>query len=236
VANAGIQLGMKVVGYDPQISVRSAWQLSSEIKQMMSIEDLLLQSDFVSLHVPLIDDTRNLINADRLKRVRQGMTLLNFSRAGVVDDEAVSQAIKNKKVHAYVCDFPTNLLKQHEGVITLPHLGASTQEAEENCATMVADQIMDYLENGAIKNSVNFPEMNMPRTTDFRILIVNANVPHMIERISTAIANANINIVDMLNRSRGDLACTLVDVSSAIPSSVVDEITAIKGVLKVRTF
>jgi len=236
VANAALQLGMNVVGYDPQISVTSAWQLSANVKQMMSIDDLLLQSDFVTLHVPLIDETRNLINAERLKKLPKGATILNFSRAGVVDDEAVSQAIKAKKIHAYLCDFPTNLLKEHEAVITLPHLGASTQEAEENCATMVADQIRDYLENGSIKNSVNFPEMQMARTTDYRVLIVNANVPHMIERISTAIANANINIVDMLNRSRGDIACTLVDVSSAIPQSVIDEITAIEGVLKVRVF
>ena len=234
VANAAIALGMRVVGYDPHITVNNAWRMSAQVEQVGNVNDVLAQSEFVSLHVPLIDATRNLINKESIQRCRQGLTLLNFSRQGIVDDEAVSSAIKNGKIHAYVCDFPSNLLINHERVITLPHLGASTEEAEENCAVMVAEQIRDYLENGAIRNSVNFPDMYMPRTEGCRLMAINANVPHMIERISAAIARMDLNIVDLLNKSRGELACTIVDVECAVAQSVVDEIAGIEGVLTVR--
>jgi D-3-phosphoglycerate dehydrogenase len=226
---------MRVIGYDPHITVTNAWQLASQVEKVLSVDDVLAQSDFVSLHVPLTDSTRGLIDAKRLRISRPGITLLNFSRQGIIDHEAVYEAINAEKMKAYVCDFPDNLLKSHPRVIPLPHLGASTEEAEENCAVMVADQIRDYLEHGTIRNSVNFPEMTMPRSSDgYRLLVVNSNVPHMIERISKAIANADINILDLLNRSRGEIACTLVDMELPLPQSAIDEIGAIEGVLRVR--
>ncbi|MFO1432322.1 MAG: 3-phosphoglycerate dehydrogenase family protein [Candidatus Competibacteraceae bacterium] len=235
VANAALALGMRVVGFDPHITVSNAWQLSAQVEQEMSVDTILMKADFVSLHVPLTDTNRNLIDAKRLENSRPGITILNFSRQGIVDEEAVCAAIEAGKVNAYVCDFPSNLLKTHDRVITLPHLGASTQEAEENCAVMVADQIRNYLEHGTVHNSVNFPEMEMPRNNGaFRLLVVNSNIPHMIERISTAIAKADLNILDLLNRSRGEIACTLVDVASPVPDSVIQEIATIEGVLTVR--
>jgi len=235
VANAADALGMKVIGYDPHITVKNAWQLSAHVKQALSAEDMLSQVEMVTMHVPLSDGTRNLISSECLQRARNGLMIFNFSRAGVVDDAAVSDAIKAGKVSSYVCDFPTNLLIGHEKVIVLPHLGASTKEAEENCAVMVADQVRDYLESGTVHNSVNFPEMEMPANEGHRLLVVNANVPHMIERISAAVANANLNIIDMLNRSRGEMACTLVDVNNPIPQTIVDELRSKEGVLTVRT-
>ncbi len=235
VANAAKALGMNVIGYDPLMTVKNAWQLSAHVKQALSVEDMLSQVEFVTVHVPLLENTRHTINAERLQNARQGLTIFNFSRDGIVENTAVCDAIKAGRVNGYICDFPNNLLINHERVITLPHLGASTKEAEENCAIMVADQIRDYLENGIVHNSVNFPEMDMPRSGGHRLLVVNANVPHMIERISSAISNANLNIIDMLNRSRDDVACTLVDVDKPIPQTVVDEITSRKGVLTVRS-
>jgi len=236
VANAADALGMKVIGFDPHITVNNAWQLSSNVKQASSVEDVLARCEFVSVHVPLVDDTRNMISADRLRNVAKGLIILNFSRDGIVDDVAVCEAIKTGKVKSYFTDFPTQSLIKHEQVFAMPHLGASTEEAEENCAIMVADQVRDFLEDGTIQNSVNFPEMFMSRSEGaYRLLVVNSNVPHMIERISSAIAKANLNILDMLNRSRGDIACTLVDVSNPIPQSVLDEIAAIEGVLAARS-
>ena len=235
VANAAEALGLRVIGYDPNITVGNAWQLSAKVKQIMSVSDLLAQADFVTLHVPMLDDTRHLINAERLRKAKPGLTLLNFARAGVVDEQAVRDALVEQRLHAYVCDFPSVVLQGHPNVIALQHLGASTQEAEENCAIMVAEQIRDYLEHGTVRNSVNFPSMEIPRTQNTcRLLIVNANIPHMIERISTAIARLDINILDMLNRSRGDIACTLIDVTCPLPPTVVDEISRIEGVLRVR--
>lgn len=235
VANVAIKLGMNVIGFDPGITISSAWKLSSDVKKAGSIDELLSQVDFVTFHVPLIDATRKMINAQRLANMKDNVTILNFARNGIVDDEAVCAAIKSGKVNAYICDFPGNLLKQHDRVITLPHLGASTQEAEDNCAIMVADQIKDFLENGNVTNSVNFPEVNMPRNEGYRIGIANSNVPNMVGQISTALANANLNIIDMLNKSRGDLAYTLVDVASEISTETISTIAAIKGVLNVRT-
>ena len=234
VANAAQALGMKVIGFDPHITVKSAWQLSAHVKQASSVEEMLSEVEFVTVHVPLIKATRNKISAERLEHARKGLIILNFSRQGIVDDAAVCEAIKAGRVAGYICDFPSNFLKNHPGVITLPHLGASTKEAEDNCAIMVANQLRDYLENGTVHNSVNFPEMEMQRNAKNRLLVINANVPHMIEKISTVIANANLNIVDLLNKSRNNIACTLVDVNSAIPKSVVDEICTKEGVLMVR--
>lgn len=235
VANVALKLGMKVVGYDPDITVQSAWKLSSNVQKANSVDDLLSRVDFVTFHVPLVDATRNMINAERLQIMKDNVTILNFARNGIVDDEAVAAAIKAGKVNAYICDFPSNLLKQHERVITLPHLGASTKEAEDNCAIMVADQVREYLENGNILNSVNFPEVQMPRDGGYRIAVVNSNVPNMVGQISTALANAGLNIIDMLNKSRGEIAYTLVDVEAAIPDATIAAISAIEGVLAVRT-
>jgi D-3-phosphoglycerate dehydrogenase len=235
VANVALKLGMNVIGYDPDITVQSAWKLSSDVEKANSIDDLLARVDFVTFHVPLLDATRNMINADRLQNMRDGVTILNFARNGIVNDEAVCEAIDAGKVNAYVCDFPSNLLKQHERVITLPHLGASTKEAEDNCAIMIADQLSDYLENGNILNSVNFPEVQMPRNGGYRLGVVNSNVPNMLGQISTALADAGLNIIDMLNKSRGDVAYTLVDLESEVQEETLTALRSIEGVLSVRT-
>ncbi len=234
VANSALALGMKVIGFDPGITVQGAWKLSSNVQQAASVDDLVSRVDFLTLHVPLADVTRHLINGQRLKLMKQGAVLLNFAREGIVDDKALKEALDGGKIHAYVCDFPANVLKNHARVIALPHLGASTAEAEDNCAIMVAEQVRDFLENGNIRNSVNYPEVMMPRTEGYRIGIANANVPNMVGQISTAMAKANLNIVDLLNKSRGDFAYTLADVQSPIPDSVVKEIANIAGVLSVR--
>ncbi len=234
VANVAVALGMKVIGYDPDITVQSAWQMSSSVEQATGVDDLLSQVDFVTFHVPLVDATRHMINADRLRSMKDNVVLLNFSRNGIIDDGAVVEALDSKKVYAYVCDFPSNLLKEHPRVIALPHLGASTREAEDNCAIMVADQIRDYLENGNIRNSVNFPKVYMKRYNGHRLSVANANVPNMLGQISTALAEAGLNIVDMINKSRGELAYTLVDVDSEISQETADKIAATEGVLAVR--
>ena len=235
IANSAIALGMRVVGYDPKITVQGAWKLSHEVEQASSVDDLLCHCDFVTFHVPLVEGTKNMINAERLVNMRENVTILNFSRGGIVNDEAVVEALDNGKVHAYVCDFPSNLLKQHPKVVTLPHLGASTMEAEDNCAVMVADQIKDYLENGNISNSVNFPTIKMAKIPDqFRLTVAHDNVPHILSSVTNAIANAEINILDMLNKSLNDAAYTLVDTESELPESVITEIEAIDGVLNVR--
>ncbi len=235
IANAALALGMNVIGFDPGITVKGAWQLDAAVKQAASVDELLSNSDFITFHVPLIDATKDLINEERLKGMKDNVVVLNFARSGIVNDEAMVAALDSGKAYAYVCDFPTNLLKNHPRTITLPHLGASTREAEENCAIMVADQVKEYLENGNITNSVNFPEVVMPRAEGtHRLTIANANVPNMLGQISTDLANAGLNIVDMLNKSRGDLAYTVVDVDQAIPQPIVDEIAAIDGVLAVR--
>ena len=235
VANAARALGMKVIGYDPTITVRAAWALDSDVQQALSVDDLVARSDFITFHVPLTDTTRNMINADRLKLMRRRSVLLNFARDGIIDDQAAVAALDSGQLYAYVCDFPSNLLKDHPRVITLPHLGASTSEAEENCARMVADQVRDWLENGNVSNSVNFPEISLPRTEEgHRIAVVNSNVPNMLGQISTDLAAAGLNIIDMLNKSRGELAVTLLDVDAEPPQAAMDRIASIEGVLSVR--
>ncbi len=234
VANAARVLGMRVVGYDPHITVSRAWQLSSDIEQARSLEGVFRQAQFLTLHVPLVEATRHLVNADRLAAAPAGLVVLNFARHGIVDDAAVMEALKAGRLGAYVTDFPGNVLKGHPRVIALPHLGASTVESEQNCAVMVADRIRNYLENGVVGGSVNFPDMDMPRSSGHRIMVVNSNVPHMIERISTAIASADINIVDLLNRSRGEIACTLVDTECPAPPEVLERIATTEGVLAVH--
>jgi D-3-phosphoglycerate dehydrogenase len=235
VADTALKLGMHVLGYDPEISVDSAWRLSSQVKRAHSVEDLLKHSDFVSLHIPLIAATKHLINAERIAVMKHSAVLLNFAREGIVDEHAIKDALDAKKLRSYVCDFPTRALKDHPYVIALPHLGASTQEAEDNCAVMVAEQLRDYLENGNILNSVNFPDVQMNRESAYRIGIANANVPNMLGQISTAMARAGLNIHNMTNKSRGEMAYTLVDLDSAVPAKVIDDLRKLEGVLNVRT-
>ncbi len=234
LAAAAIELGMNVVGFDPEITVDAAWRLPSQVKKAVSVEDLVKRADFVSLHVPLVAATKELINRERIKLMKKGCILLNFAREGIVSEEAVLEGLNDGRLHAYVCDFPSNLLKAHPNFVALAHMGASTEEAEENCAVMVADQVADYLENGNICNAVNFPNISMSRESRFRLAIANANVPNMLGQISTTLASAGLNIHNMMNKSRGDLAFTLVDVESAVPAEVISRLTAIKGVLRVR--
>ena len=234
VADAAIGLGMHVIGYDPEITVDAAWSLPAQVKKANSVEDLLKHSDFVTLHVPLLEATRNLINEKRVQVMKEGSVLLNFSRDGIVNEDAILAGLTSKRIRNYVCDFPTNKSQGSAGIIALPHLGASTLEAEDNCAVMVVDQLRDYLEHGNISNTVNFPNMVMPRESSYRLAIANANVPNMLGQISTALAAAGINIHNMMNKSRGDMAYTMVDTDSATPASLIAQIAAISGVLMVR--
>jgi len=236
VANTAHALGMKVLGFDPAITVQRAWQLHSGVEQALSLDDLFSRSDMVTVHVPLMDATRHLVNAARLKLMRKGAVILNFARSGIVDDTAMLAALDSGHAGAYMCDFPTNAVKDHPKVVALPHLGASTNEAEENCAIMVADTLRDFLENGNVRNAVNFPEAVLPRTQNsVRLAIANDNVPNMVGQITGALASARLNIADLLNKSRGDLAYTLLDVDGAsIPDNVTQQLRAIPGVLSVR--
>ena len=234
VADVAIKLGMNVLGYDPEITVDAAWSLPSQVKKANSVTEVLKSANFVSMHVPLVDATRNMINAEMLTHVRHGAVLLNFSREGVVDEAAVLAALDARKLGAYVCDFPSAQVNNHPHVIALPHLGASTREAEENCAVMVADQLREYLEHGNVQNAVNFPDVVMPRESNFRIAVANSNVPNMLGQISTTMARAGLNIRNMMNKSKGEVAYTLVDVDSQVPTKVIDSIAGIEGVLAVR--
>jgi len=234
VADAAIRLGMQVIGHDPEITVEGAWSLPSQVRRAGSVDELLKASRFVTLHVPLAERTRHLLNANNLGLLRAGAILLNFSREGVVDDAAVLAALGAGRLHCYVTDFPTGALIGAPGVVALPHLGASTAEAEENSAVMVVDQVRDYLEHGNLRNAVNFPEAAMARESPYRLAIANANVPDMLARISHAMGARGINIHNMLNKSRGDVAYTLVDVDSAVPADALAALRAIDGVLAVR--
>ncbi len=234
VADTALGLGMRVYGYDPEITVEAAWSLSSQVKKAQSIEELLKHSDFVTLHIPLLDATRGLINAQRVQAMKSGSVLLNFSRDAIVDSDAVLVGLASKHLRYYVCDFPAQKLQGLTNVVTLPHLGASTEEAEENCAVMVVEQVREYLEHGNITNTVNFPTLVMPRESKFRLAIANANVPNMLGQISTALAQAGINIGNMMNKSRGEMAYTLVDTDTALPPELIAHIAAIPGVLMVR--
>jgi D-3-phosphoglycerate dehydrogenase len=234
VANVALALGMKVVGFDPQITVQRAWQLSSGVQQVETLDQLFVDADVVSVHVPLVEGTKGLIDASRLNLMRDGSVLINFSRRGIVKRKALMSALDSGKLHAFVTDFPTAELIAHPRVIALPHLGASTEEAEENCAVMVAENVKDYLENGNIRYSVNFPDSVMPRDGTYRITIANANVPNMVGQISTCLGNAGLNIEDLLNKSRGELAYTLVDLDGPVEEDTVTCLRAIKGVLTLR--
>jgi len=234
VANAARALGMRVIGFDPAISVKSAWNLSADVEPASSVDDMIGRVDFISLHVPLIDATKNLINAERLQKMPAGGVVMNFARDGIVDDAAALAALEARHLHAYVTDFPSNLLKGKAGVVSLPHLGASTHEAEQNCAVMVADQIRDFLENGNVVNSVNFPEISLPRATKYRLSVVNENMPDMVGQISSVLGEHDLNIHHMVNESRNDIAYTLMDLDKAIDDTVIDKIKTIKGILAAR--
>jgi D-3-phosphoglycerate dehydrogenase len=234
VADIAIKLGMKVTGFDPEITVEAAWRLPGGVRKAHSIEELLKHSDFVTLHVPLLAVTRHLIDGPRLAAMKPGAVLLNFARDALVDEDAIRTALRARRLKYYLCDFPTAGLLGEPGVVALPHLGASTEEAEENCAVMVVDQVREYLEHGTIANAVNFPSVEMPRESPYRVAIANANVPNMLGQISTTMAQAGLNIHNMVNKSRGEMAYTLVDVDSPVPEAAVAAIAAIEGVLAVR--
>jgi D-3-phosphoglycerate dehydrogenase len=234
VADAAIKLGMNVLGYDPEITVEAAWSLPSQVKKAHSIEEILKTSQFVTLHVPLLSVTQHLINAKNLELMQPGAILLNFSREEIIDAKAVAAALAAKKLKYYVTDFPAQALCGNPAVIALPHLGASTREAEDNSAVMVVDQVRDYLENGNVQNAVNFPDVVMGRESPYRVGLANSNVPNMLGQISGAMATAGLNIHNMINRSKGEMAYTLVDVDSPVNEGLVEALAGIKGVLAVR--
>lgn len=234
VANAARALGMTVLGFDPHMTVEGAWRLSSEVGKAASINDLYANSDFVSFHVPLVPATKGLFNEASLGVIKKGAALLNFSREAIVDEHAVRKGLDDGTLSRYISDFPSHNLLTHEKSLSFPHLGASTLEAEENCALMVVDQVREYLENGNIVNSVNFPNMSLPRAGHTRVCIANRNVPNMIGQLSHVFGAAGVNIHQMQNASRGDYAYNLVDVDQAVSSELKAEISAIPGILTVR--
>ena len=235
VANAASSLGMKVIGYDPKITVRSAWNLEAGVRRAHSVDEVMAAADIVTLHVPETDETRGMINGARLAGAREGQVLLNFARAGIVDDEAIVKGLQQGRLRTYVCDFPSATLKGQDGVVALPHIGASTAEAQENCAIMAADEVRDFLETANTSNSVNFPELILPRNgSGDRLTVVNANVPNMLGQISSAVAEAGLNIADMYNKSRGELAYSVVDIDGKLTAEVADRLRETEGVLAVR--
>jgi D-3-phosphoglycerate dehydrogenase len=234
VANAGVNLGMQVVGFDPGLTVEGAWQLSSSVRRARSLEDVFRDADFLTVHVPLADATRHLVNAERLFLMKKGSVLLNFAREAIVDEGAVIAALDDGTLDAYVCDFPSNATTAHPRCVALPHVGASSAEAEDNSAIMVVDQLRDFLENGNVRNAVNFPEVIAPRHTDNRLVCAHANVPNMLGRISDVLGRAGLNIHDMINASRGDVAYTLVDLDSPVAPEIVSAIAGTTGIAMVR--
>jgi len=234
VAAMALELGLDVIGYDPALSVEAAWRLPSEVRRMENLQSLVARADYVTLHLPAIEATRGLINADLFKSFKKGSCLLNFAREEIVDGDALLAALDAKQLRLYVADFPTPALVQRKDVVLMPHIGASTEEAEENCAVMAADQLMDFLENGNITNSVNFPGLKLERTTDYRLALVNKNIPKMLGSVLSVLADLNINVVDMLNKSRDDIAYNLIDIESPVTDELLDKIRGIEGVINVR--
>ena len=234
VANTALALGMKVVGFDPNVTINNAWKLSSGVQKVDSLDEIFQRSDAVTIHVPLINETKNLINSKSINMLKKGSILINFSRAGIVNTDDVLRSLDNDGLSCYVCDFPEPSIMFHEKIIALPHLGASTHEAEENCAIMVIENLKDYLENGNINYSVNFPEANMPRNSAYRLTVANKNIPNMVGQITAILAAENLNIEDLLNKSLGSLAYTIVDVDKEISNDVLDKISNIDGILRLR--
>jgi D-3-phosphoglycerate dehydrogenase len=235
VANSAFALGMKVIGFDPKITVERAWQLSAGVQQANSIEEVLRHSDFTTVHVPLTDATRDLISAKRLNLVKAKAVILNFSRNGIIDEAALLDALNREAIATYVTDFPTVEFKNHPRVVCLPHLGASTAEAEQNSAVMVIDNLRQYLEHGNVKHSVNFPETLLPRARPYRVSIPHANMPNMVAQILSALAAENINIADMVNHSRESISHTIVDLDAPVSEATLDRIRSIDGILSART-
>ncbi len=235
VANSALDLGMEVIGYDPYLSVDAAWELSSKVTKATGLETLLSQVDYITIHVPLLESTKNFINAEKFAMMRDGVKIINFARGGLVDNDDLKEALKSGKVSTYVTDFPSADLLGVEGIIAIPHLGASTKESEENCAIMAVEQVKDYLENGNIKNSVNLPHASMPRSPGTtRITTITQNIPSMINQISSVMAEEDLNINDMLNKSRGDLAYNIIDVSGEVSDQTLSKLSQIDGVIAVR--
>ncbi|MEO0425434.1 MAG: 3-phosphoglycerate dehydrogenase family protein [Pseudomonadota bacterium] len=234
VANAALALGMRVIGHDPTITVERAWQLSAQVEQAGSVDEVVAAADFITFHVPLLPSTRHLLNNARLQRMKKGAVVLNFARQGIVDDEAALRALDDGRLYAYVCDFPTLALNGHPRVVALPHLGASTSEAESNCAVMVAQQLRDYLEHGNVRNAVNFPSISLPRGTERRLAVVNQNQPDMVGQLSHHLGEARVNIVRMVNESRDQIACTIMDVDGELTESLLSALSAVPGVLSLR--
>jgi D-3-phosphoglycerate dehydrogenase len=236
VAETGLQLGLDVVGFDPALSIEAAWRLSSQVQKMANMQALFSKSDIVTLHVPAMESTKHLVNSEALEYFKDGAVLLNYSREQIVDPEAVKAALESGKLSSYFCDFPTPQLMGMDNFVATPHLGASTDEAEENCAVMVADQVIDFLENGNIKNSVNFPEVNLERTQGYRLAFANKNVPRILGQILSILADRDINVIDMLNKSRDEIAYNLIDIESEPDADLIDAILAIDDVVNVRVF
>ena len=234
VANTALALGMKVVGFDPNVTINNAWMLSSGVEKVESLEEIFRRSDAVTIHVPLINETEDLINSKSINLLKKGSILINFSRAGIVNTDDVLSSLDNDRLNCYVCDFPEPSIISHKKIIALPHLGASTHEAEENCAVMVIENLKDYLENGNINYSVNFPEANMPRNSAYRLTVANKNIPNMVGQITAILAAENLNIEDLLNKSSGVLAYTIVDVDKEISDDVLNKISDIDGILRLR--
>jgi D-3-phosphoglycerate dehydrogenase len=234
VANMALELGMDVIGYDPAISVEAAWRLSSEIGKMDNLQSLLAGADYVTLHVPAIEATRHMINAEALRCFKPGAKLLNFAREEIVDTAALVAALDNKQLGGYIADFPTPALLGRDDVILTPHIGASTQEAEENCAIMAADQLMEFLQNGNIKNSVNFPPIAMARSKGYRITFSNDNVPKVLGNVLSILADSNNNVIDLVNKSRDDIAYNIIDVEQQPSEEIIAAIAAVDGVIRLR--
>ncbi len=236
VANMGIKLGMKVIGYDPYISVQKAIGLSWDMKYSSSLDELLSQADYVSLHLPLLDKTKGFMDEESIAKMKKGAKLINMSRGGLVDDKAILKAIAEGRVSSFVTDFPTDSLINQDGVVCIPHLGASTPESEENCARMVVNQLIEYLENGNITNSVNFPNCSLERTEGtHRIVVLNKNVPNMIGSLTAVFSKYNANIIEMVNKSKGDYAYNIIDIAGTeVNEEKIAEIKSIEGIIKVR--
>jgi D-3-phosphoglycerate dehydrogenase len=235
VANDAIALGMDVIGYDPYISVEAAWTLSSQVQKATGLETMLSQVDYITIHVPLMEQTKNMINREKFAMMRDGVKIINFARGGLVHNEDLKEAIASGKVSCYVTDFPDASLLNVKGVIPIPHLGASTAESEENCAVMAVEQVKEFLEKGNIKNSVNYPNCSLPRVVgDKRVVISNKNIPNMISEITSLLADHNINICDMINKSRGDLAYNIIDIEGDLSEDVLQSLKNIEGIITVR--
>jgi len=234
VANMALGMGMNVIGFDPALSVEAAWRLSSNVEKMESLESLFAKADFITLHLPVLETTRNLVNEKLLSQIKPGCKLLNFARSEIVDGDAVVAALDAGKMGAYIADFPKPGMIGRDDVILMPHIGASTEEAEVNCAVMVAHQLQDYLDNGNIQNSVNFPALSLERTSGFRLAVTNKNIPNMLGSITGILADNNLNVIDLLNKSRGDIAYNLIDVDESPSESIVQALGAIEGVISVR--